>query len=229
MFHTPTFHYRLYRNQVSPLLLHAMYAFAAPLCSNASFIAAFPSSTPPHVRSIPFCSVAENLAGRVISSSNSTLDDGRLTWDDVESIQALHLLAVIVEITRSADDAKSLHETALRNIEGMLPIASSSHPANFAWSEWETLLECRNRIFWFIVINSACTTAGQGLRLDDSLLRNVAAPRSEIIWQRNGASDGAHQMSERRLQEEATPRHQHAGASELGYLARIVGPSMVIA
>ncbi|WVQ81187.1 hypothetical protein IAT38_003309 [Cryptococcus sp. DSM 104549] len=199
MLHPPTFHYRLYLNQVSPLLLDIMYALAARLCENPLFLSTFPPSHPPWQRGELFALRAHRAAESLLDQRRGWNDDARRadqgTWHETELAQACYLLSVYFTSLREAKLGAFYLDAGLEIIrpasQGFIP-PPAGHPGLTA-VEYATHGESRNRTFWALVMHDLCAAAnGRPRRLSEGELGAVPLPGSESLWVRwgGGAAGG---------------------------------------
>ncbi|WWC90977.1 uncharacterized protein L201_005916 [Kwoniella dendrophila CBS 6074] len=195
MFHSPTFHYRLYMNQVSPILLDVIYAFASRLCENPTFLSTFSPSQPSHLRGESFVHRAHGAAQRMIEIRKSWNEEetrmDRGTWQETELAQACYLLSIYFSCLRQP-------KIGLFYLDSGIDILRSTNQAyipppashlNLNAMEYNTLMETRTRTFWLLVFHDLCAAAnGRPRRFNESDFGNIPLPASESLWSRWGGS-----------------------------------------
>lgn len=198
MLHPPTFHQRHYLSTVSPLLLDSIYAMSAHLSLHPALLSTLPPSCPVWARGEAFAERAKNSAQRFIDMRRSGWSEEdhaqhRGTWDETEFVQALYLLSVYFASMRQAPLGLYFLDIAIDIIK---PKSSSSiyKPVAKAGSMVEhlTLLECRNRTFWLLLVHDLCASAnGRARRLSDQDVYHVPLPGDESHWERYGGGSSA--------------------------------------
>ncbi|KAK8844085.1 hypothetical protein IAR55_006879 [Kwoniella newhampshirensis] len=195
MLHAPTFHYRLYLNQVSPILLDMIYAIAARLCENPIFVATFPAGHPPHLRGELFARRAHSAAERCVELrktwSEDELSGDRGTWQETELAQACYLLSVYFTCIKQPKIGLSYLDSGIEILRprGDAYIPPPALHLGLGPVEYMTLLESRTRTFWLLVFHDLCAAAnGRSRRLTEHDLGNIPLPGTEIHWARWGGN-----------------------------------------
>ncbi|WVW79615.1 hypothetical protein I302_101584 [Kwoniella bestiolae CBS 10118] len=195
MLHAPTFHYRLYMNQVSPILLDIIYAFSSRLCENPTFVSTFSPSQPAHLRGEAFIHRAHGAAQRMIEVRKTWNEEERRmdrgTWQETELAQACYLLSVYFSCLRQPKIGMFYLDSGLDilrspDLEYIPPPAThlSLNPV-----EYNTLMEIRIRTFWLLVFHDLCAAAnGRPRRFTESDLGNTPLPSNESHWNRWGGN-----------------------------------------
>ena len=169
MFHSPTFHHRLYLSKVSPALLYAIYAISAHLCKNSSFLAQLPT----HRRGLAFAERTDTLTKEVLARA-SEKNDFAGSWEETEIAQALLLLSVVFG---------NHHRSPYLDMAMDVLCAGSASPTlgrrDGTEIECQTHEKTRQRTFWIISIHRLCATLG-------SPKANVPLPGRDDEWERNG-------------------------------------------
>jgi hypothetical protein len=232
MFHPATFQHRLYLNQVSPILLDAIYAFSARLCDNPSFLATLPPNHPPFLRGEAFAERAHSAAERLLKIRRSWSDEearrDRGTWEETELVQASCLLSIYFALLRQPSLALFYLDISI-SILRPTSSATLAPPANhlgLSSTEYLTLMECRNRTFWLVVLHDLCAAAnGRPRRLMDHEMYNIPLPGGESYWVRwGGAASGAREPARRDglAPGTGTWAGDEGAVGELGHVLRIV-------
>ncbi|WWD21259.1 hypothetical protein CI109_105743 [Kwoniella shandongensis] len=195
MLHAPTFHYRLYLNQVSPILLDMIYAIASRLCENPAFLATFPAGHAPHLRGELFARRAHSAAERLIemrkiwNEEERRMDRG--TWQETELAQASYLLSIYFSCLKQPKIGLFYLDSG---IDILRPTSKAYIPPpaphlGLNAVEYTTLMETRNRTFWMFVFHDLCAAAnGRPRRLSEADLGNIPLPGTEVGWARWGGS-----------------------------------------
>ncbi|OCF78879.1 hypothetical protein I204_00823 [Kwoniella mangroviensis CBS 8886] len=195
MFHASTFHYRLYMNQVSPILLDIIYAFASRLCENPNFVSTFSPSQPAHLRGETFIHRAHGAAQRMIEVRKTWNEEERRmdrgTWQETELAQACYLLSVYFSCLRQPKIGMFYLDSGLDILRSpsldYIPPPATHLKLNSI--EYNTLMEIRIRTFWSLVFHDLCAAAnGRPRRFSESELGNIPLPSNESQWARWGGN-----------------------------------------
>ncbi|WWC63776.1 uncharacterized protein I303_106381 [Kwoniella dejecticola CBS 10117] len=195
MFHSPTFQYRLYMNQVSPILLDVIYAFSSRLCENPAFLSTFSPSQPAHLRGEPFVHRAHGAAQRMIEIRKSWNEEERRmdrgTWQETELAQACYLLSIYFSCLRQPKIGLFYLDSGidiLRSTNSSYIPPPAAH-LSLGPIEYNTLMETRTRTFWLLVFHDLCAAAnGRIRRFTEAELGNIPLPASESHWNRWGGN-----------------------------------------
>ncbi|ODN97268.1 hypothetical protein L198_03831 [Cryptococcus wingfieldii CBS 7118] len=193
--HLPTFNYRLYLNQVSPVLLDVIYAFAARLCENPIFLQTLSPNHLPHHRGELFALRAHRNAESLIHQRKKFSEEARRadrgSWQETELAQTAYLLSVYFTCTRQAKLGLFYLEAGI-DILRPSPVPYIQPPAAHPGSnpvEFTTHMETRNRTFWALVLHDLCaSTNGRPRKLTEADLGTIPLPGSETQWARWGGS-----------------------------------------
>jgi hypothetical protein len=188
MIHPPTFHYRLYHSQISPLLLNAMYAFAARSSTSPALLACYPSDHPPWLLGEGFAERAHIEAERVVSARGEANGSGRRagTWEELEEIQAFTLLSIYFACLRQPTLAAFYLDLAITMLRPALAAGATTHLTVSA-IEQATMTESRLRTFWLIALHDLCAAAnGRPRTVTDAEMAAVSLPGGEGWWVRFG-------------------------------------------
>lgn len=205
MFHSPTFYHRLYMNQVSPLLLDAMYAFSARYSSNPALLSCYPADQPSHMRGEPFVERARLAADNIMKARRTwTEEEARLdrgTWEETELVQALSLLSFYFACLRHAQLALYFLDISIAILRptSMATLPPPASHLGLDKVEYLTLLETRNRTFWLVLLHDLCAAAnGRQRRLGEHEIYNIPLPGQETLWARwGGAAAGGREPGRR--------------------------------
>ena len=232
MFHLPTFHYRLYLNRVSPVLLDAIYALAARFCDHAIFLSTFPAETPACARGEAFADRAHLSARHMIAQhaigSAPHVEKDRESWEEIEFAQALYLLGVYFTCTPKASIGSFYLDSALSILRQVFSGSTAQLVNHSGLDEIEylTLKEAQRRTLWMVMIhNFVGATDGRPKSVLDREIYHIPLPGGEAHWSRRGGASADGQLLRR--------RHGITGGDgnwpgtdgqieELGYLIRIV-------
>lgn len=222
MFHPPTFHHRLYLSKTSSLLLDAIYAYSARICTSPALVACY-KDEPSWQRGEVFAGRAHKRAESVVAAQRVRMfrraggsedgEQGRDAWTDLEEIQAFTILSIYFACLRQPTLALFYLDTAITLLR---PILSSP-------TEDKTLEESRNRTFWLISLHDLCAAAnGRPRRVEEREMAGVGLPGMESDWVRYGGREG----------KKGTLRlggGEEGEVGELGHVLRIVskGPWLV--
>ncbi|WVR08862.1 hypothetical protein IAU60_005921 [Kwoniella sp. DSM 27419] len=195
MFHPSTFHYRHYLNQISPILLDTIYAFAARLCDNPAFVATYPPQQPAHLRGEPFVARAHAAAQRMVEMRKSWTEEERRmdrgTWQETELAQSAYLLSIYFTCLRQPKIGLFYLDSG---IDILRPTASAYVPQpathlGLSPMDYNTLKETRTRTFWLLVFHDLCAGAnGRSRRLAENDVGNIPLPGNELHWSRWGGN-----------------------------------------
>jgi hypothetical protein len=190
MFHPATFHHRLYLGQVAPILLDAMYAFAARTCTSPALIACYPPNQPPWLRGDVFAERAHDRVEKIFAAreAQAARDPSRLaegTWEALEEAQAFTVLSIYFACLRQAPQGLFYLDSAVAMLRPSTMLASG----NAATIEQATLAECRNRTFWLVVLHDLCAAAnGRQRVMMDRDIEDVPLPGPEGWWVKYGGA-----------------------------------------
>ena len=232
MLHGPTFNYRLFLGRTSPLLLDAIYALSAHLCTNPVFLSTISASVPTWARGEVFAERAHHTAKRLIDvRASMTEEEKRLdkgTWEETEFVQALYLLSVYYASVRQTSLGLYFLDVAIDILRPASTASLVPPPTHLGLStiDYLTLMECRNRTFWMLVLHDLCAAAnGRPRRLLDHELYNVPLPGDESQWDRWGGGGSSGREGSRRdglAVGTGTWVGEEGQIGELGHVLRIV-------
>ncbi|WVQ90096.1 hypothetical protein IAS59_003873 [Cryptococcus gattii] len=193
MLHAPTFNYRLYLNQVSPILLDSMYAFAARLCENPFFLQTFPPNHPAHLRGELFALRAHRSAEIMIQQRNAWSEETRRadrgSWQETELAQAAYLLSVYFTCLREPKLGLFYLDAGVDILRpsSAAYIQPPATPTGASPIEYSTHMECRTRTFWAFVLHDLCAASnGRPRKLEEVDLGTIPLPGTEAHWARWG-------------------------------------------
>ncbi|WVQ74396.1 hypothetical protein IAR50_003997 [Cryptococcus sp. DSM 104548] len=230
--HLPTFNYRLYLNQVSPVLLDVIYAFAARLCESPVFLQTLPPNHLPHHRGEMFALRAHRNAESLIQQRKKASEDARRadrgSWQETELAQTAYLLSVYFTCTRQAKLGLYYLEAGI-DILRPSPVPYIQPPVAHPGSnpiEFTTHTETRNRTFWALVLHDLCaSTNGRPRRLTEADLGTIPLPGGETHWARWGGSGSNGREPGRRdglVPGTGTWDDEDGAVGEVGHVIRIL-------
>lgn len=229
MFHPATFHHRLYLNQISPILLHAIYAFAARSCTSSELLACYPSNHPPWLRGDGFAASAHAEAERIVAERDSgNVQQG--SWEEIEEIQAFTLLSIYFACLRQSSLAVFYHDLAIKTLKSSIQ-SSTVESENPNTIDNATLAESRIRAFWLISLHDLCAAAnGRARMVTDAEMAALPLPGPEAWWVRYGGNkssqgDEGQKRRDGLVLGSGDWTGEEGQVGELGHVLRIVSPS----
>ncbi|WRT69303.1 uncharacterized protein IL334_006287 [Kwoniella shivajii] len=232
MFHAPTFHYRFYLNQISPILLDVIYAFSARLSENPAFLSTFSPSQPPHLRGEAFVHRAHAAAQRMIDIRKTWTEEERRmdrgTWHETELAQATYLLSVYFSCLRQPKIGLFYLDAGLDILRPSVSpyIPPPATHLGLSSMDYNTLMETRTRSFWLLILHDFCAAAnGRPRRFNESNLGNVPLPGPESLWTRWGGNAAGGREPGRRdgmIPGSGNWPGEEGQVGEMGHVLRIV-------
>jgi hypothetical protein len=191
-----------------------------------------PPNHPPFLRGEAFAERAHSAAERLLKIRRSWSDEearrDRGTWEETELVQASCLLSIYFALLRQPSLALFYLDISI-SILRPTSSATLAPPANhlgLSSTEYLTLMECRNRTFWLVVLHDLCAAAnGRPRRLMDHEMYNIPLPGGESYWVRwGGAASGAREPARRDglASGTGTWAGDEGAVGELGHVLRIV-------